>query len=79
MTVNDLTGTLFIGNLNSRWSIFKDYILKVHIIKTDNKKITTGSAKADTIKRVYTKTINLKTYDYNLTENIVKIKSDYEQ
>ena len=57
----------------------ENYILKVHIIKTDNKKITTGSAKADTIKRVYTKTINLKTYDYNLTENIVKIKSDYEQ
>ena len=53
-----------------------NYILKVHIIKTDTKKITTGSAKADNIKRVYTKTIKLKTYDYDLTDNIVKVKDD---
>ncbi|WP_295722068.1 HVO_0476 family zinc finger protein [uncultured Methanobrevibacter sp.] len=54
----------------------ENFILKVHIIKTENKKITSGSAKADVIKRIYTKTINLKTYDYDLTDNIVKIKSD---
>lgn len=51
----------------------EDYILKVHIIKTDTRKITTGSAKAEDIKRVYTRLIDLKTYDYNLTDNIVKI------
>lgn len=54
----------------------ENFILKVHIIKTEDKKITSGSAKADIIKRVYTKTIKLKTYDYDLTDNIVKIKSD---
>ncbi len=54
----------------------ENFILKVHIIKTEDKKITSGSAKADIIKRIYTKTIKLKTYDYDLTDNIVKIKSD---
>ncbi|MGN1363022.1 MAG: HVO_0476 family zinc finger protein [Methanobrevibacter sp.] len=50
----------------------EDFILKVHIIKTDNGKITSGSVKADHIKRIYTKPIDLKSYDYNLTDNIVK-------
>lgn len=57
----------------------EDYTLKVHIIKTGSKKLSTGSARADVIKRVYTKPIDLKTYDYNLTDNIVQInfKDDY--
>ena len=57
----------------------ENYILKVHIIKTGSKKLSSGSARADAIKRVYTKPIDLRTYDYNLTDNIVQInfKEDY--
>ncbi len=48
------------------------YIVKIHVIKTEERKITNGYAKANVIKRVYSRPIKTKKYDYDLTNKIVK-------
>lgn len=48
------------------------HIVKIHVIKTDERKITSGFAKANVIKRVYTKPVRFNNYDYDLTKYIVK-------
>lgn len=48
------------------------HIVKIHVIKTIERKITSGFARADVIKRVYAKPIRFNNYDYDLTKYIVK-------
>ena len=48
------------------------HIVKVHVIKTQEKKLTSGFAKAGVIKRVYSKPVKFNNYDYDLTRNIFK-------
>lgn len=50
----------------------EDYIIRVHIIKTLERKTTSGYAKADVIKRVYGRPVQFKRYDYDLTDKIYK-------
>ena len=47
-------------------------IVKVHVIKTQERKLTSGFAKAGVIKRVYSKPVIFNNYDYDLTSNIYK-------
>lgn len=49
-----------------------NHIVKIHVIKTDERKITSGFAKANVIKRVYGKPVRFNNYDYDLTKYIVK-------
>ena len=48
------------------------HIVKVHVIKTQERKLTSGFAKAGVIKRVYSKPVKFNNYDYDLTSNIFK-------
>lgn len=48
------------------------HIVKVHVIKTQERKLTSGFAKAGIIKRVYSKPVKFNNYDYDLTKDIVK-------
>ncbi|WP_406533980.1 HVO_0476 family zinc finger protein [Methanobrevibacter sp.] len=48
------------------------HIVKVHVIKTQDRKLTSGFAKAGVIKRVYSKPVKFNNYDYDLTKDIVK-------
>ena len=48
------------------------HIVKVHVIKTQERKLTSGFAKANVIKRVYSKPVKFNNYDYDLTEKIHK-------
>lgn len=48
------------------------HIVKVHVIKTQERKLTSGFAKAGVIKRVYSKPVKFNNYDYDLTRNIFK-------
>lgn len=48
------------------------YIIRVHVIKSAERKTTTGYAKACVIKRVYGKPSRMNKYDYDLTDKIVK-------
>ncbi len=45
-------------------------IVKVHVIKTQERKLTSGFAKAGVIKRVYSKPVKFNNYDYDLTKYI---------
>lgn len=49
-----------------------NHIVKVHVIKTQGRKLTSGFAKAAVIKRVYSKPVKFNNYDYDLTKNIFK-------
>ncbi|AMD17957.1 hypothetical protein TL18_07925 [Methanobrevibacter sp. YE315] len=48
------------------------HIVKVHVIKTQERKLTSGFAKASVIRRVYSKPVKFNNYDYDLTKDIVK-------
>ena len=48
------------------------HIVKVHVIKTQERKLTSGFAKAGVIKRVYSKPVKFNNYDYDLTNDIFK-------
>ena len=50
----------------------ENHIVKVHVIKTQERKLTSGFAKAGVIKRVYSKPVRFNSYDYDLTKNIFK-------
>lgn len=50
----------------------ENHIVKVHVIKTQERKLTSGFAKAGVIKRVYSKPVRFASYDYDLTKNIFK-------
>lgn len=47
-------------------------IVKVHVIKTNERKLTSGFAKANVIKRVYSKPVKFNNFDYDLTKYIFK-------
>lgn len=49
-----------------------NHIVKVHVIKTQERKLTSGFAKAGVIKRVYSKPVKFNNYDYDLTKYIFK-------
>jgi uncharacterized Zn finger protein len=49
-------------------------IIRIHTIKTIERKLKKGFAKASVIKRVYGNPVNLKNFDYDLTKNIVSKK-----
>ena len=49
-----------------------NHIVKVHVIKTQERKLTSGFAKAGVIKRVYSKPVRFNNYDYDLTKYIFK-------
>ena len=49
-----------------------DHVVKVHVIKTQDRKLTSGFAKANVIKRVYSKPVKFNNYDYDLTKDIFK-------
>ena len=48
------------------------YIMRVHVIKTSERKTTSGYAKAGVIKRVYGKRSRMHKFDYDLTDKIFK-------
>lgn len=48
------------------------HIVKVHVIKTQDRKLTSGFAKVGVIKRVYSKPVKFNNFDYDLTKDIVK-------
>ena len=48
------------------------HIVKVHVIKTQERKLTSGFAKAAVITRVYSKPVKFNNYDYDLTKDIYK-------
>ena len=48
------------------------HIVKVHVIKTQERKLTSGFAKAGVIKRVYSKPVRFNNFDYDLTDDIIK-------
>ena len=48
------------------------HIVKVYVIKTEDRKLTSGFARANVIKRVYSKPVKFNNYDYDLTKNIYK-------
>ena len=48
------------------------HVVKVHVIKTQDRKLTSGFAKAAVIKRVYSKPVNFDNYVYDLTKYIIK-------
>ena len=50
----------------------ENHIAKVHVIKTQERKLTSGFAKAGVIKRVYSKPVRFNSYDYDLTKYIFK-------
>ncbi len=50
----------------------ENHIVKVHVIKTQERKLTSGFAKAGVIKRVYSKPVRFNSYDYDLTKYIFK-------
>lgn len=50
----------------------ENHIVKVHVIKTQDRKLTSGFAKAGVIKRVYSKPVRFNSYDYDLTKYIFK-------
>ena len=50
----------------------ENHIVKVHVIKTQERKLTSGFAKAGVIKRVYSKPVRFNNYDYDLTKYIYK-------
>ena len=47
-------------------------IVKVHVIKTQERKLTSGFARAGVIRRVYSKPVRFNNYDYDLTKYIFK-------
>ena len=49
-----------------------NHIVKVHVIKTQDRKLSSGFAKAGVIKRVYSKPVKFNNYDYDLTRYIFK-------
>ena len=51
-----------------------NHIVKVHVIKTQERKLTSGFAKANVIKRVYPKPVKFNNYDYDLTSYVVSSK-----
>ena len=48
------------------------HIVRIHVIKTQERKITSGFARAEVIKRVYGKPVKFNNFDYDLTKYIVK-------
>ena len=50
----------------------ENHIVKVHVVKTQERKLTSGFAKADVITRVYSKPVKFNNYDYELTKCIIK-------
>lgn len=48
------------------------HVVKVHVIKTQDRKLTSGFAKAGVIRRVYSKPVKFNNYDYDLTKYIFK-------
>ena len=48
------------------------HVVKVHVIKTQERKLTSGFARANVIKRVYSKPVKFNNYDYDLTKYIFK-------
>lgn len=48
------------------------HIVKVHVVKTQERKLTSGFAKAAVISRVYSKPVKFNNYDYDLTKDIIK-------
>ena len=48
------------------------HIVKVHVVKTQERKLTSGFAKAAVITRVYSKPVKFNNYDYDLTKDIIK-------
>ena len=50
----------------------ENHIVKVHVVKTQERKLTSGFAKAGVIKRVYSKPVKFHNFDYDLTKDIVK-------
>ena len=48
------------------------HVVKVHVIKTQERKLTSGFAKAGVIRRVYSKPVKFNNYDYDLTADIFK-------
>jgi uncharacterized Zn finger protein len=50
----------------------ENHIVKVHVVKTQERKLTSGFAKANVISRVYAKPVRFNNYDYDLTKYIIK-------
>ena len=50
------------------------YIARVHVIKTEERKLIKGFAKGRVIKRVYAKPVKFNHYDYDLTSYVVSSK-----
>ncbi len=51
-----------------------EYIIRINVIKTIERKTRKGYAKARVIKRIYGKPVKFRNYDYDLTDKIVSRK-----
>jgi len=50
----------------------EDHVIKIHVIKTNKFRKTSGYAKSNNIKRIYGRPVNLNNYDFDFTKNIIK-------
>lgn len=51
-----------------------EYVIRINVIKTEERKTRDGFAKAKITQRVYGKPVKFNNYDYDLTDNIVSRK-----
>lgn len=51
-----------------------DYIIRINVIKTQERKTRDGFAKARVTQRIYGKPVKFNNYDYDLTDKIVSRK-----
>ncbi|MCC7554169.1 MAG: hypothetical protein KO202_06765 [Methanobacteriaceae archaeon] len=50
----------------------EDYIIKIHTIKTNERRKNSGYANSGDIKRIYGRPAKLNNYDHDFTKNIIK-------
>jgi uncharacterized Zn finger protein len=51
-----------------------DYVIRINVIKTQERKTRDGFAKARVTQRIYGKPVKFKNYDYDLTDKIISRK-----
>ena len=56
-----------------------EYVIRISVIKTEERKTRDGFAKARVTKRIYGKPVKFNNYDYDLTDKIVSRKESVEK
>jgi len=55
-----------------------EYVIRINVIKTQERKTRKGFAKAEVTQRIYGRPVRFNNYDYDLTDNIVSRKEATE-